>query len=120
MTYRAITACLVVCAATSVAACGTVKAIIRGVDDVAENLCQIYFMEHPEELKTAAPKLAVSGKDAAQLAEEACKYRDVLDPFIDHVTRVKAEGVSPTTSASPECPPAPSQSELGAAGAPTK
>lgn len=68
--------------------CSSVKPIARTVNDVARDLCAIFFSE----------KQGISFEDAAR---EVCSKREVLDPFIREV--LKAKQSATTESAGKEC-----------------
>lgn len=71
-----------------VTSCSSAKPIARTVNDVARDLCAIFFSE----------KQGISFEDAAR---EACSKREVLDPFIREV--LKAKQAATNDSAAPEC-----------------
>lgn len=59
-----------------VASCSSVKPAARTVNDVARDLCSMFFSE----------KEGISFEDAAR---GACSTREVLDPFIREVLKAK-------------------------------
>jgi hypothetical protein len=77
--------------------CAPFKSVVRGVNDVAQTLCELFYREHPEKLP--------AGVNVAEAARVICQTQDVLDPFIEHVTSVSRVGVSVTAapSASASC-----------------
>lgn len=70
------------------ASCSAVKPVARTVNDVARDLCSMFFSE----------KEGISFEDAAR---GACSTREVLDPFIREVLKAKQAAAGQGEGAEP-------------------
>lgn len=80
--------------------CAALKPILRGVNDVARDLCELHYREHPPADQLGNP---------AEVAKAVCAVQEKLHPFIDLVLSAQRLGVHPSAmpSARPSASSAP-------------
>lgn len=66
--------------------CAALKPILRGVNDVARDLCELHYREHPPADQLGSP---------AEVAKAVCAVQEKLHPFIDLVLSAQRLGVHP-------------------------
>lgn len=75
-------------AALDLPGCAMVKPVIRAVDDIARDACQLFATGHPDQLGGVSPA-------------EFCDAREHLEPFIDHILSGQQAAGAAAVSATP-------------------
>lgn len=79
--------CLTLLCISLVPSCATFKHVVRTIDDVASDACQLFALQNPDEfaqlVEQVAPAKAQEVRYGGFNVREICAVHEVLKPFID-------------------------------------